>query len=361
MIPVARPCINQDDIAAVMETLQAGELAQGSKIMEFEAAFANYIGVRFAIATSSGTTALIAAFRALELPAGSKVVTTPLTFAASVNSILWADAMPVFADINPHTFNLGVEQLLEALEQHPETRAVLIVHLYGLAAEMPEIKRICLERGIWLIEDCAQAVGAIVGNQKAGSFGHLATFSFYATKNMTTGEGGAVVTSSPELARRVRLYINHGQQESYNHIELGFNFRLSNLQAALGLSQLKRLDALNQRRRENAAYYLNNIRHEAVTLPFEPDGCQHTYHQFTVRSPFRDQLVDHLREMGVSTKIYYPTLVPDQPYFRSFPSASLPLREARRATFEVLSLPVFPSLLPEERAWVAKAVNSFRL
>lgn len=360
MIPIARPITGEEERRALLEVLDSGQLAAGKQVALFEAEFANYIGVPHGIATSNGTTSLHAALWAVGVRPGDVVATTAFSFVASANAIVFCGAEPLFVDIDPDTFNLSPEALERALDAHPGVKAVLVVHLFGLPADMGAIGRICAERGIVLVEDCAQAHGARAGGKKAGAFGTAASFSFYATKNMTTGEGGMVVTDSDEVARRVRQLVNHGRVDRYEHAFLGYNYRMTDVAAAIGLAQLAKLDQFNLKRRAHAVRLSRQLSAvPGLVLPVEPEGYYHVYHQYTVRHPERDALARWLREQGVETGVIYPIPLHQQPLYREMGYGQQPLPHAEAAAREVLSLPVHPGLSEQDVQAVAEAVRRF--
>ncbi len=244
---------------------------------------------------------------ALNLPPGSKVLTTPFSFIATANCILSADCEPVFCDVDPSTFMLTAEGVREALQRDPAIRAVLPVHLYGQACEIHEIVELAHKRGVYVIEDCAQAHGAGEFGDPVGAIGDLGVFSFYPSKNMMTGEGGMITGRNAKLLDRCRLIINHGSPVRYRHTQLGFNFRMTSIAAALGLCQLTRLPAWNARRRANAAALNAGLADLPwLTIPFERLGCTHVYHQYVVKAHDRDRLRAYLSDAGIGTDVYYP-------------------------------------------------------
>jgi perosamine synthetase len=267
MIKISSPVFDKEEIDAVTEVLNSGNLSQGKKVQEFEEKFSGFIGKKYGIATSSGTSALQIAMKSLGLGKGDEVITTPFTFAATTNSILFTGAKPVFADIDERSFNLNPDLIKEKITD--KTKALVVVHLYGNPCEMGKILRICRDHNLKLIEDCAQSTGSAFGGRNIGSFGNASCFSFYPTKNMTTGEGGMILTDNSEIERKCRLYRNHGQIETYEHIEMGFNFRMTDIAASIGICQLAKLGGLNEKRIQNA-YYLNdhlkNVYSHAATL-----------------------------------------------------------------------------------------------
>lgn len=360
VIPIARPVVTEEDRRRVLEVLASGQLSSGEWVERFEASFAAYVGVPYAVATSSGTTALEAVLEALGVGPGDEVVVPAFTFAATANAVVHRGARPVFADIDPETFNVDPQSVEDLLRRHPRVRGIVAVHLYGLPAAVGALVELADRHGVWLVEDAAQAHGAAVRGRRVGSFGLAGVFSFYPTKNMTTGEGGMVVTGDPHLARRVRLLVHQGQLEPYRYELVGHNYRMTNLAAALGLGQLERLDERNAARRRNASELTRALRGlPGVRPPAEPDGSVHVYHQYTVRAVRRDALALHLRERGVESRVYYPEPVPHtEPYRRmGYTPGAWP--QAEQASREVLSLPVHPALREEELRRVADAVREF--
>jgi dTDP-4-amino-4,6-dideoxygalactose transaminase len=336
----------------VWEAMSSGSLAQGPRVRELEERFAEFVGAAHAIATSSGTTALHLALLGYGIGEGDEVVTVPFTFIASANSVLYTGARPVFVDIDERDFTMDPELLEAAITDR--TRAILPVSLYGQPARMDEIAEIADRRGLALVEDAAQAHGAAIGQRMSGTWG-AGTFSFYPTKNMTTGEGGMVTTDDAELADRIRLLREHGMKVRYHHDVVGYNFRMTDLAAAIGLAQLPKLAAYNERRRAIAARYDADLR--GVIVPRTRPGVTHVYHQYTLRVSERDAFAERLRERGVGSAIYYPIPVHRQsPYMAlGYGSQSFPVTD--RLTAQVLSIPVHPSLSDDEVATVIAAVN----
>jgi len=353
MIPIARPQMGDEEKELVWAVLSSGSLAQGARVRELEERFAAFIGVAHAVATSSGTTALHLALLGHRIGPGDEVITVPFTFIASATSIIYTGARPVFVDVEEGTYNIDVGQIEAAIT--PRTRAIMPVSLYGQPADLPAIAEIAERRGLALIEDAAQTHGAAVGERRSGSWG-AGCFSFYPTKNMTTGEGGMVTTSDPELADRVRLGREHGMRVRYHHESLGYNFRMTDIHAAIGLAQLAKLPAYNARRRQIAARYDAELR--GVITPHVTEGMTHVYHQYTIRVPRRDEFVERLRERGVGSGVYYPI-----PVHRQKPFVALGYGEQRFPVSELLagqvvSIPVHPSLTEDEVAIVIAAVNA---
>lgn len=355
MITMVKPILGAEEQAAVAAVLASGQLAQGARVAEFEERFAAFCGVRYAVATTSGTMALWLALLAHDVGPGDEVITTPFTFIATANAVLYTGATPVFVDIDPRTFNIDPDRIEAAITSR--TRAILPVHLYGLPCDMGRIIDIAARYGLAVIEDACQAHGAAVDGRRAGSFG-AGCFSFYATKNMTTGEGGIVTTDDAAIADRARVLRAHGMRQRYYHEQLGYNFRMTDIQAALGLAQLDRLPELTARRQANAAFLASALADvEALFLPVCDPGYEHVYHQFTVRVPGRrDAFRAGMAARGVGTEIYYPRTIPEQAAYRDMGfNVFLPMAEA--AVQEVVSLPVHPGLSPADLEQIAWAVT----
>lgn len=356
MIPIAKPMIGPEEKQAVLDVLESGMLAQGPRVQEFEEAFADLCGVHYAVATSSGTTALQLALLAHGIGEGDEVITTPFTFIASANSILYTGARPVFVDINPETFTIDPNQIEKAIT--PSTRAIMPVHLFGMCCDMETIQSIAKKHGLVVIEDACQSHGAKINGKKAGSFG-TGAFSFYATKNMTTGEGGMITTDDPEIAEKCRILRQHGMRVRYYHDELGFNFRMTDIQAAIGLAQIKKLEFFNAVRNRNSTYLSKNIK--GVVLPCVVNGYTHVFHQYTIRigNGKRDALLSHLHERGIGTGVFYPVPVHQQSFYRNQLGYSISLPQAEKTAIEVLSLPVHPGLSDSDLQEIVHAVNDF--
>ncbi|MBI5878698.1 MAG: DegT/DnrJ/EryC1/StrS aminotransferase family protein [Chloroflexi bacterium] len=355
MIPISKPYIGDAEKQAVLAVLDSGMLAQGPRVAEFEQRWARVCGVKHAIAVSSGTAALHLALLAHGIGAGDEVITTPFTFAASANSILYVGAKPVFVDIDPRTFNMDPAQVEAAIT--PRTRAIMPVHLFGLMCDMDPLMAIARRHGLAMIEDACQAIGAAYHGRRAGSFG-TGCFSLYATKNVMTGEGGMITTADDAFARQCRLLRNHGMAQRYHHETLGFNLRMTDMQAALGLAQLDRLDDFTAKRRANADYLNAHI--ESVATPTTPDGYAHVWHQYTVRIDRRrdrDAAVRLLTDAGVGTGIFYPIPANQQKHIVEMGLAGAETVESDRAAREVLSLPVHPLVSAADLETIAEAVN----
>ncbi len=356
MIPIAKPLIGEEEKRAVLEVLDSGMIAQGPRVAAFEEAFARMCGVKHAIATTSGTTALHVILLAHGIGPGDEVITSPFTFIASANSVLFTGARPVFVDIEPETFNIDPRQIEAAIT--PRTKAILPVHLFGLPADMGALMTIAARHGLAVIEDACQAHGASYGAQRVGSFG-TGTFSLYPTKNITSAEGGMITTDDEGIAERCRVLRQHGMRRRYYHDELGYNFRMTDVHAAIGLAQLGKLERFNTARRENAQYLSDHL--QGVSTPSAPDGYHHVFHQYTIRvtDGARDALVDHLHDREIGCGIYYPVPIHRQTYYREELGYDGTFPEAEQAADEALSLPVHPALSPADLERIVVAVNEF--
>jgi dTDP-4-amino-4,6-dideoxygalactose transaminase len=347
--------------AAIREVLDSGWFILGKQLAAFEAEFAAYHGIAHAVGVGSGMEALHLALVALGIGPGDEVITVPTTAAATACAIHFAGATPVFADIDPARFTM--DPASAAARITPRTRALLPVHLYGQTAAMGPLGELARRQGLALVEDCAQAHGAREHGQLAGTFGDVACFSFYPTKNLgALGDAGALLTRDAALAEKLRMVRNYGERPDarYHHAIPGYNSRLDEIQAAILRVKLRHLDAWNTRRREIAAWYDAHLRHPALALPREQPGCHHVYHLYVPRSPHRDALRAHLSARDVGTQIHYPVPLHHQEAF----SASLGLGRghcpvAERVADEVLSLPLYPELTAAQLKHVAAAVNTF--
>lgn len=362
MIPISVVEFGEDAERLVLEVLRSGNVAQGSLVRQFEDRFAEMIGVKHAIALNNGTTSLVAALQVLDLEPGDEVVTSPFTFVATLNAILEAGATARFADISEDDFNVTAESLAGAVTDR--TRVLMPVHLYGQIADMDDIAALASERRLALVEDSAQSHGSTLNGRHAGSYG-LGSFSFYATKNITTGEGGMVTTNDDTLADRLRILRNQGMRARYQYEVAGHNWRLTDLQAAVGLPQLDAYDSVVESRQSNAAYLsaaLGAVR--GIVVPKEQEGRRHVWHQYTVRvtaesGVSRDELVAKLGERGIGAGIYYPKLVFDYPTYRDRDDVIVgEFPVAERVVQEVVSIPVHPHLTRDDLDRIIAGVSS---
>lgn len=352
MIPIARPEMGTEEKDLVWSALQSGQLAQGQRVRDFEEQFAAFVGVPHAVATSSGTTALHLALLALGLQPGDEVVVPSFSFTATASAVVHAGGTPVFADVDPQYFTLDPERAEAAIG--PRTRVIMPVSLYGQPADMPAIRDIAQGHGIHVLEDACQAHGATLDGRSAGAWG-AGAFSFYPTKNMTTGEGGMITADDEGVAERARLLREHGMRVRYRPEILGFNFRMTDIHASIGLAQLGKLRAANARRREIAARYDAGL--GGLAIPAVRPGVVHVYHQYTLRVPQRDRFAELLAERGVGSNVYYPVPIHRQDPFVRYVRADTSLPVTEQLTGEILSIPVYPTLTDDEVATVIGAVR----
>lgn len=353
MIQINRPIIGEDEIKLVTNVLKSGLLTEksgrGHYVTQFEQAFAKWVGVKYAVAVSSGTAALHAALMTAGLRAGDEVVVPSFSFVATVEAVILAGGKPVFADIKPDTFCIDPESLEGRISS--KTKAVIPVHLYGLATDMDPILKLAREHDLTVIEDAAQALGAEYKGKKVGSLGDLACFSFYATKNLTTGEGGMITTNTKEYAETVRAIRNHGEQEEYKTMMLGHNYRMPEVAAAIGFAQLSKLSRFLEVRRKNAEALTDGLGDMGkLKLPIEPEGHRHSWYVYTVRlrganAGERNRLVDKLRAKRIGATVYYPVPIHLMPYYRErYSYYRGMLQKTETAARQVVSLPVHPGV-----------------
>ncbi len=367
MISIASPLLGTEEKDAVFQVLLSGQLAQGVRVAAFEQGFAEICNVEEAVAVSSGTAALHLALLAHGIGPGDEVITTAFSFAATANVILLVGATPVFVDIEPDTYTIDPALVERAITAR--TKAIMPVHLYGHPCNMKRLCQLAASHNLAMIEDACQAHAATIDGKPVGSFG-TGCFSFYATKNITTGEGGMVTTNDPAIAERVRLLRSHGQRERYKHHTLGYNLRMTELQGALGVVQVEKLQRFTEQRIAHATFLTEQL-HGVVQTPVTRPGYRHVFHQYTIcisnSRGNRNEWVNQLRDRGIGTAVHYPTPIHKQPFYQqnldkyrfiseSEPSgeASLPVTEA--AARQVLSLPVHPALSEEDLATVAREV-----
>lgn len=351
MIILSRPSIGEEEIAAVVEVLESGMLASGARVREFEERFAAACGTPEAVAVGSGTAALHLGLLAMGIGPGDEVIVPSFTFAASANSIRMTGASPVFADIDRDDYTIHADAIEPLITDR--TRAVMPVHLYGQMAPMEEITSLADAAGIGVIEDAAQAHLAESNGRRAGSVATVGAFSFYPTKNMTTGEGGMVTTSDPELAESVRWLRNQGMAKRYEHKMVGLNERMTEIEAAIGLVQLRRLPEWTKRRREIAGIYDERL-DPSLGLPLEREDANHVYHQYTLAPSDRSRVRKALHEAEIGHDVYYPKAIHQQdPYLG--PEYDLPVTE--EMVDRVVSIPVRPDLGDDEIELVVETLN----
>ncbi len=348
MISIAKPMIGEEEKKAVVDVLNSGMLASGPKVEEFEKRFAEFVGVKYAVATTSGTAALHLALLSLGIGVGDEVIIPSFSFIATANSILFCNAKPVFCDVDLETFNIDVEKMESLITDR--TRAIMPVHLYGQPADMKPILEIAEEHDLYVIGDAAQSHGAEYDGRRVGSFGDVECFSFYPTKNMTSGEGGMITTNIEEIAERARSIRNHGREKTrwgYEHNRLGYNYRMTDIAAAIGLEQLKKLPKFNEKRRKNAEYYNGNLDGiDGIEIPYVLENVKHVYHQYTIKCDDRESIINRLREKEIGYGIYYPKPLHFYRHLEKF--ATNDLKNSEILSEKVVSIPVHSALTAEE-------------
>jgi len=354
MIPIAKPLLGEEEKKAVCQVIDSGVIASGPKTKEFEEKYAEYVGTKYALATSSGTTALHLGLLALGIKEGDEVIIPSFSFIASVNSILFCNAIPKFCDVDEKTFNIDAEKIEKLITK--KTKAIMPVHLYGMAADMEKIQEIADKHDLMVIGDAAQAHGATLNGKMVGSFGNLECFSFYPTKNMTTSEGGMVTTNNEELFEKADSIRNHGREKTkwgYEHGRIGYNYRITDIASAIGLEQLKKLPVFLKKRRSNAKFYNENLK--GVETPYILKGAEHAYHQYTIKCKKREKLIEILKKNEIGFGIYYPKPLHHYVHLQKFGHKDLKVSE--RLVNEVISIPVHPALIEKDLEKVIEVIN----
>ncbi|MEM3616318.1 MAG: DegT/DnrJ/EryC1/StrS family aminotransferase [Candidatus Bathyarchaeia archaeon] len=363
MIPINAPQIGEEEVEAVVKILKSGilthALGAGPAVKRFEEEFARFVEAKHAIAVNSGTAALHMAVVGAGVKRGDEVILPSFTFVATAETVVIAGAKPVFVDIDPETYNISPEAIEKSLTK--KTKAVIAVDLYGSPADLKPVREIADKHGLKVIEDAAQAHGAVYKGKPVGTYADVACWSFYASKNMTTGEGGMITTNDDEVAETLRFIRSHGEKEKYRSILLGHNYRMPEIEAAIGIAQLKKLPSFLAKRRANAerlAAKLCGVKN--LQLPCEPKGCRNSWYLYTVRvkdadRAKRDTIVEKLRKEGIGAEVYYPWPIHLMPYYRKFGRVKLP--ETEKASEQVLSLPVHPGVTAEQIDFIGEAVS----
>jgi UDP-4-amino-4,6-dideoxy-N-acetyl-beta-L-altrosamine transaminase len=369
-IPYGRQCIDEDDIQAVVDVLKSDYLTTGPNIAEFEKIVADYVGAKYAVAVSNGTAALHVACLAAGIEEGDEVITTPITFVASANCVLYCGATPVFADINPDTYNIDPMDVRKKITSR--TKAIIAVHFTGQPCEMDELRQIAQDNNLLIIEDAAHALGADYKGNKIGSISDMTTFSFHPVKHITTGEGGMITTNSEEYYNKLLLFRSHGITRDpslmttsegdwyYQQLELGYNYRITDIQCALGISQMKKIDLFIKRRREIVEKYQKEFADcSAIILPAQKEGCNNSWHLFVIQVLGKDRkwIFDSLRDKGIGVNVHYIPVY-TQPYYRNhgYDKTYCPISETVYSNF--ISLPIYYGLSDDEQDYVIKEVKS---
>lgn len=364
MIPYGRQTIDEDDINAVVDVLKSDYLTTGPKIAEFEQAVASYTGAKYAVAISNGTSALHAACFAAGIGRGDEVITTPLTFAASANCVLYCGGTPVFADVDPYTYNIDPEDIRKKITD--KTKAIIAVHLAGQPCDMDEIHSIAQEHNLIVIEDGAHALGSVYKGKKVGCISDMTTFSFHPVKPITTGEGGMIMTDNEEVYKRLVLFRSHGitRDESmmtrnegpwfYQQLDLGYNYRITDIQCALGCSQMRKLDKFLKRRRELVERYNNAfIECDNIVTPYQLPDTQSGWHLYIVqvKNHDRKQVFETLRDKGIGVNVHYiPVYM--HPYYQEHGYKDVHCANAEEIYSHIISLPLYPGLTDDQQDYV---------
>ncbi|MGQ9506287.1 MAG: DegT/DnrJ/EryC1/StrS family aminotransferase [Candidatus Bathycorpusculaceae bacterium] len=362
MIPINAPQIGKEEIEAVIKVLKSGILTHGlgagPMVTQFEKAYAKFVGAKEAIAVNSGTAAIHLAVIAMGIKPGDEVILPSFTFVATAEAILTVGAKPVFVDIHPETYNISAEKIEKAITKR--TRAIVPVDLYGLSADMKPIKEIAEKYGLKIVEDAAQAHGAHYMGKPSGTYADVACWSFYASKNMMTGEGGMITTNDGKLAEKIRFMRSHGEVEKYKSIMLGYNYRMPEIEAAIGCCQLEKLPKFLAKRRENAERLARKLKSARnLVLPKEPKGFMHSWYLFTVRlkrakREERDRVVEELKRKGIGAEVYYSNPIHLMPFYKKFGKRKLP--ETEKAAEQVFSLPVHPGVTADQIDFIGDTV-----
>lgn len=355
-IPFADPYIGDDDVSAVCEAVRRKRLSQGEYVERFEKEIANSINVKYAVAVSNGTSALHTALAAIGVGPGDEVIVPSFSFVATANCVLYQAAKPVFGDIDPLTYNIDPTKIEKQISK--KTKVIIPVHFGGQSADMDVIMELADRYGLYVVEDAAEAHGALYKGRKVGSIGHIACFSFYPNKNMTTGEGGCIVTNIDELEEKMRMIRSHGQNERYQHIMLGYNYRMTDIQAALGLTQLKKLNWVIEKKVERAHYYTKRIKESfngEVKPPYVAPYATHTYMFYTVRfknQERRARAMAKLERNGVEARIAFPP-IHLQPFYQKLFNYNMGfLQITEEVANTVLSLPLYPYMESKTQDYV---------
>jgi len=362
MVGIAAPVIGEEEIKAVNGVLVSGMLAQGSKVEELEKDWAEYCGTRYALAVNSGTAAIHSALFATGIKPGDEVITTPFSFIATVNPILMVGAKPVFVDIEPKTFNIDPQLIEQAVNS--KTKAIMPVHLYGQPVDFKAIKSIAKKHDLKVIEDACQAIGATYDGKKTGSLGDLGCFSLYATKNIMCGEGGIITTNDDEQAKLIRQFRQHGMSASYQYEHLGYNYRLTDLQAAIAVEQLKKVDNFTKARQENAKFLNEGLENLAgITTPKTAENRTHVYHQYTIIieddcTISRDYLVKSLKDRGIIAGVYYPQPLHHIEHIARITGDKVgDFPNTESLVKKVVSLPIHPKVTTEDLQKIVNAIK----
>ncbi|MFW9964730.1 MAG: DegT/DnrJ/EryC1/StrS family aminotransferase [Candidatus Sifarchaeia archaeon] len=361
IIPRTKVEIHEEAKKKLLEVIDSGQFIKGPQSDMLGKEFADFCGTRHGIPTSSGSTALFSALKVAGVGTGDEVITVPNTFIATVNAIILAGGRPVFADIDPTTFNMSIDSLKKVISS--QTKAIVPVHLYGLMASMPEIMELAQDNNLIVIEDACQSHGADINGKRAGSFGDMSAFSFYPTKLLNTaGDGGIVTTDNGDYAQKLNRFVNHGRKSQYEYSEFGFNFRLSELQAAIARVHLSHLDQVISARKRIASLYTTELQNiNGIIPPAEPESYSHVFYLYTAKAIKRDALLNYLKEKGIGASVEYPVVLHKLGYVQSLNPIHPPdgLRVSEKCLEEICALPMFSSIKDKEVQRVIDAIDTF--
>lgn len=367
-IPLFKIHSDDDDVAQVQEVIQSGmNWATGPKVTELEDIIAGYVGTTYAVTLNSGTSALHAVLLAYGIKPGDEIIVPSFTFIATANCPFFVKARPVFADIEPETYGLDPESVTQRITKR--TRAIMPVHVGGCSCRIRELHEVAADNDLLLIEDAAESLGATVAGRKVGTFGDSAMFSFCGPKVVTTGEGGVIVTGSKDIYEKIKLLRSHGRadtkdyfstNEYLDYVTLGYNFRMSNITAALGISQMKKIDFVIRKRRENSTYLTKQLNKLApgVKTPAPPEGYYHLYQMYTIEAPERDALMNYLSKKGIMAKVYFPPVHLSH-FYRNVLKMRPKLPVTEKTAEKVLTLPMYPDLTKDEMDYMAESIGAF--
>ncbi len=364
MIPIAKPFVDNEEIKAVSEVLKSGMIAQDGRVNKFEDKFAEFCSTKYAVALNSGTAALHTALNVAGIKQDDEVITTPFTFIATANTILMQGAKPIFADIDDVTFNINPVEIDKKITK--KTKAIVTVDLYGYLCDYDAINKIANKNKLIVIEDACQSINADYKGKKAGSFGNIAAFSFYATKNITCGEGGAITTNSKSYADNAKLFRQHGRSSmsQYEYVSLGYNYRMTDISASILLAQLKKINFITKKRIENATYLSKGLRKiKGIKVPVVENGYKHVFHQYTIKveDDFklkRDELIRYLNKNDIGCAVYYPKPLHLFNHFKKFGYKLGDFPVAEKLSQQVISLPIHPNLTKKELDCI---IGAFRM
>lgn len=357
-IHTSKVFVNESMKKAVNDVFDSGVFVNGEKVKEFEKKFAQFIGTKYAIAISNGTTAIEVTLQALGIGKGDEVIVPSHTAFPTIEPILQLGATPVFVDIDEKTYTTYPEGIKKVITK--KTKAVMPVHIYGQPANIDPIKKLCDDNKLFLVEDCCQSHNAEYKGRKVGTLGIAGCFSFYPSKNMTVcGDGGMIVTNDSDINEKAKMLLNHGQDGTYNHVILGHNYRLSEIHCAIGIEQLELLEQFTERRREIARLYDENLKDTGLILPYEASYAKHVYHLYVIRTEAskRDKIIEELKKEGIFCGIHYPVACHQQKAFRDLIKTKVSLPITERMVNEIITLPIYPLLKDEEVKIISEKIK----